>query len=77
MDDKLNSITNNIKSYRVRSGLSQEETAKILNIARETYCSYEVNPARVKIETYMKLANIFGCELKDFFLENKVTQSDN
>lgn len=76
MKDKLSYITNNMKSYRIRAGLSQQQTADKLSVVRETYCDYEVNPQKVKIETFQKLASIFRCKLSDFFMELSDTYSD-
>lgn len=75
MSEKLTYITNNMKSLRMRCGLSQEETADLLGVSRTTYCDYETNPLKVKIETFKKLSEIFNCELFEFFLQNNVTKS--
>jgi len=76
MREKLQYVTNNIKSCRTRIGLSQEQTAEKLNVSRATYCDYEVNPQKVKIETLAKLSIIFKCKISDFFAEFNVTKSD-
>lgn len=75
MNEKLAYITNNMKSLRIRSGYSQEETADLLGVSRTTYCDYETNPQKVKIETFKKLSEIFNCELFEFFLNSNVTKS--
>ncbi len=76
MEDKIALIRNNIKSLRVKRGLTQEETASLLGISRATYNDYETNPGNVKIETYSKMAQIFKCNLADFFKISSVTNSD-
>lgn len=76
MNDKLNFITNNMKSLRARVGMSQEEVAKCLGISRASYCDYEVNPSKVKVETFKKLSLLFNCNISDFFIEFNVTNSD-
>lgn len=76
MKDKLKYITNNMKSYRVRAGYSQDEMADLLGVSRATYCDYEVNPQKVKIETYNKISDILKCDLIDFFVEHDVTNCD-
>lgn len=76
MNDKITFIKNNLKSLRVKQGLTQEKTAEILGVSRATYVEYETRPENVKIETYNKLCDIFNCELVDFFLINSVTNSD-
>lgn len=60
-------IQYNIRSLRTRVGLTQEETAKKLDISRQNYCSYENDIGNIKIEMLIKMAVIFHCTLKDFF----------
>lgn len=76
MKEKLKYISNNIKSSRVRYGLSQEDMADKLGISRVTYCDYEVNPQRLKVETLQLIADILCCNLADFFKEINVTESN-
>ena len=74
--DQLKYITNNMKSYRVKFGYTQEKMADLLGISRATYCDYEVNPQTVRIETFKKMADILQCELADFFITSNVTESN-
>lgn len=76
MKEKLRYISNNIKSFRVKSGLTQEKMAELLGVSRVTYCDYEVNPQKVKIETFQQIADILNCNLSDFFVETNVTYSN-
>ena len=76
MKEKLQYISNNLKSYRTRLGYTQEKMAKILDISRNTYCDYEVNPQKLKIETLQDIADILRCDLADFFVQIKVTDSN-
>lgn len=76
MKEKLQYVTNNIKSYRIRAGLSQKKAAEMLNVSRFTYCGYEVNPQKVKVETLQKMSIIFKCKISDFFVELDDTISD-
>ena len=76
MKEKLKYISNNLKSYRIRMGYTQEEMAEMLGIARVTYCDYEVNPQKVKVETLQQIADILKCNLSDFFIEINVTDSN-
>lgn len=77
MNEKLNYISNNIKSYRVKMGYTQENMAEILGVTRKTYNDYEIKPEKVKLETYKKIANVLNCKLSDFFVECNVAYSDN
>jgi len=74
--EKLKYVSNNIKSYRVRLGLTQDNLADLLGVSRITYCDYEVNPQKVKVETLQQIADILKCNLSDFFVENNVTNSN-
>ena len=76
MKEKIEIISNNIKSYRVRAGLKQYEVAEKLGVSRVTYNDYEVNPQKLKIETLEKMANIFNCDIADFFIISNVTKSN-
>lgn len=77
MEEKLKYISYNMKSSRVRLGYSQEKMADLLGISRATYNDYEVNPQRLKIETMQQIANILHCDIVDFFVKIKVTNSYN
>lgn len=61
-------LKNNFKSLRVRAGLSQEEVAKELNISRTNFLSYENSPSSIKLVLLLKLATLYNCEIKDFFI---------
>lgn len=76
MKDKLKYVSNNLRSYRARAGYSQEQLAEILRVSRTTYCDYEVNPQKVKVETLQQIADILNCKLADFFVEINVTNSN-
>lgn len=76
MKEKLKYISNNLKSYRVRAGYTQEDIAELLGITRNTYCDYEVNPQKVKVETLQTIADKLNCKLSDFFVESNVTKSN-
>ena len=41
MKEKLQYISSNIKSYRIRLDYTQEKMADLLDISRITYCEYE------------------------------------
>ena len=77
MKEKLQYISNNLKMYRTRIGYTQEKIANILNISRATYCDYEVNPQKLKIETLQDIADVLKCDLSDFFVQINVTESND
>lgn len=70
---KLEYVSNNIKMYRVRLGLSQAEVAEKIGVTRSTYCHYEVNPQKLNVGRFMKLADVLKCNLVDFFIPIDVT----
>ena len=76
MKEKLKYISNNIKAQRIRMGYTQEEIAELLDVTRVTYCDYEVNPQKVKVETLQQIADLLSCKLVDFFIETNVTKSN-
>lgn len=76
MKEKLKYISNNLKSYRMRVGYTQDKVSELLGISRVTYCDYEVNPQKVKIETLQQIADVLNCKLADFFVETNVTISN-
>lgn len=76
MNEKLIYISNNIKSYRAKMGYTQEKMAELLGVTRQTYNDYEINPEKVKLETFKKIAYILNCKLSDFFVESNVAISN-
>ena len=51
-----NNYQNNIKQFRVREGLTQEELAKKINISRQMIGLIENNKTIPSVETALKLA---------------------
>lgn len=71
MKDKLSYVSNNLKSYRVKMGYTQEKMAEILGITRTTYCDYEVNPGKLNVEKLSNIAQVLNCKLSSFFVKPK------
>ncbi len=63
-------IGKNIKSFREISRFSQEQVSDFLNINRSTYSNYELGEREAPIDVLEKCADLFGCELSSFFVEN-------
>lgn len=76
MKEKLQYISNNLRMYRCRIGYTQEKMAEILGVSRVTYCDWEVNPQKLRIETLQDIADILHCNLADFFVQINVTESN-
>ena len=54
-----------LKEVRKKHNLTQEDVAKILNIGRTTYKSYEINQATPSIATLIKLADFYHVSLDE------------
>ena len=77
MEEKLHIISSNLKRLRNKSGLSEKEIAKLLNISLENFKEYENNPKDLSMEFLEKIAVILHCNIADFFIESNDTNSDN
>lgn len=73
MQEIMEILKNNIKSLRVRAGLTQEQTAEKLKMSRANYILLENNPGKIKTNTYFELCKIFNCSINEFFLNINVT----
>ncbi|MNJ01796.1 hypothetical protein D3C73_1615460 [compost metagenome] len=52
--------------------MTKTEMATNLKVYIDTYTRMEDNPERIRVEDGERLANVFGCELKDIiFFEQK------
>jgi len=63
-------IGKNIKSYREKLHLSQEEIAEFLGVSRELISYYENGHREVQLEKLEKLADLFGIELINLLEED-------
>ncbi len=59
----MNTLGDNLKKYRISMKLSQDEVAKKVNKARETYSRYETGTLVPDIETLVKLADLYCVSL--------------
>lgn len=66
-------ISNNLKGYRVKAGMTQEKAAEKLGVDKRTIINYETNAGNVKLSTYAKLAELYDCNLCDFFVATNIT----
>ena len=49
-----------LKEIRKQNGLTQEQIANIIGVAKTTYCNYENNVREIDINTLKKLANYYN-----------------
>lgn len=66
-----NNYQNNIKQFRVREGLTQEELAKKINISRQMVGLIENNKTIPSVETALKLAKVLKEPIEHLFCFEK------
>lgn len=69
-------IAQNIKAERTRNNMTQEQVAKKLGIARETYNSFE-NGCKIDSYYMFLLSKIFNCKIDCFYLNVDTTICGN
>ena len=74
---KLNIIGSNIKSFRERMGIRQEDLAKFLGIKREIVSYYETGARDIPLMHLNKLADLFRVNLNDLMEEDENLQKAN
>lgn len=52
-----------LKELRKEKSLNQEDLSKFLNIAKSTYCGYELGTSEPNMETLIKLADFYNVTL--------------
>lgn len=68
------SIGHNLKNLRIHSELSQEALSAKMQLygcstTRDIYAKMEIGNYNIRISELLVLKEIYGCELKDFFLD--------
>ena len=64
-----NNYQNNIKQFRVREGLTQEELAKKINISRQMVGLIENNKTIPSVEIALKLSKVLKEPVEKIFFE--------
>lgn len=59
-----------LKELRKAKKLTQEDIAKILNVAKSTYCGYEKGTSEPTLDTLCKLADFYNVNL-DYLIGRK------
>ena len=71
-------IGTNLKRLRGRTKFSQQDIANMLDLDRTTYINWENETSDIKSQYLPKLAEIYGVEIQDLFLDDqKVRISHN
>ena len=60
-------MENNLKVWRAKAGVTQEELAKELDVARQTINATERGRYDPSLELAFKLAEYFDCAIEDIF----------
>ena len=70
-------IAKNLKLYRSKLGLSQQDVADYLSVQREVVSYYETNSRDIPITELHKIADLFGVELIDLMEEDGIEKAAN
>lgn len=62
----MKALGNELQRARTKRGLTQEEAAKIIDVARTTMTAIEKGERRIKADELVKLADAYGCDVSDF-----------
>lgn len=60
-------VTNLIREYRLRAGLTQEDLAKAVGVSRQTVNSIEAGRYIPSLPLALKLAQYFSCPTDEIF----------
>ena len=60
-------FTCNLKMYRQRKGLTQEQLAARVGVRRETIMRLEKAQYNPSLKLAMDIAHVFGCTVEDIF----------
>jgi len=66
-------ITNRVREYRQRLGMTQEELAEVAGVSRQSIISIELGRYVPSLPLALRLAEIFGCAT-DALFERKQTR---
>jgi len=61
-------MKNNIKEFRLKYNLSQEQLAEKLGVSRQTVISLEKGRYKPSITLAFKIAILFDCRIEDIFI---------
>ncbi len=60
-------MKNNLRTYRVKFGLTQEDLARKMEVSRQTINSIENNKYFPSLELGLKLSRELECKVEDLF----------
>lgn len=63
----IEALRNNLKGYRVKKGLTQEDLAEVLGVNVSTVKNWEKSPHKMTFEKLALLAKHYGVSINAFF----------
>lgn len=76
IEDLNKSLSEYLKLLRFKHKKSQEETAMLLNISRNTYTIWENNPIALSLENILKIGKVLDEDIIIFFKEYVAKSND-
>lgn len=70
-------LSKNLKDFRVKLGLTQDQIADYLEISREEVSYYETNRRNVPMDLIPKYAKLFGVDEYDLYEEDSAINNLN
>jgi transcriptional regulator with XRE-family HTH domain len=70
-------LSKNLKDFRVKLGLTQDQIADYLEISREEVSYYETNRRNVPMDLISKYAKLFGVDEYDLYEEDSAINNLN
>lgn len=67
-------LANNIKYYRLKKGLSQEELAELLETTPVYLSSLENAKRNIRLDYIEHIANTLEVNIKDLFIEREIVE---
>src|SRR5436853_6948124 len=62
----MRTVGKELQQARIKRGLTQEEAAKCIGVARTTLTVIEKGERRIKAEELIRLAQVYGRQVSDF-----------
>jgi putative transcriptional regulator len=69
------SVTNQLKQYRLRHGLTQEDLAKAVGVSRQSINSIERGRYIPSLPLALKFARLFNCTIDEIFQLQEKTRN--
>ncbi len=68
-------VRNNVKLYRVKLGINQQQLGMLVQVSRQTISLIERGDYNPSISLVLKLAKVFECKVEDlFYLEEQIDE---